>query len=312
MPSNNDPLPRRPLGKTGLDVSALGYGTAPAAFLRSERDAAAKLIADLLDAGVNLLDTALMYPGSEEFLGEYLSGRRDDFVLVSKCGQKHKDLPGEAWSDENITAAVDRSLALLKTDHLDVMLLHSCDLATLEADEALGALVKARDAGKIRHAGYSGDNEAAAFAARLPDVAVIETSVNFADQHNIDAVLPLAEKHGKGVIVKRPIGNAAWRDLDQQQGFYKNYAKTYTERLAAMGFTPADVGLTDADWPELALRFTLAQPAVSTAIIGTTNPANATANLAAAKKGPLDADKVKAIRAAFENADGSSEWMGQT
>ena len=68
---------------------------------------------------------------------------------------------------------------------VDVMLLHSCDLATLQKGEALGALVKARDAGKIRFAGYSGDNEAAAWAAAHPDIAVLETSISIADQRNI-------------------------------------------------------------------------------------------------------------------------------
>ena len=305
-------LPQRPLGSTGLTVGALGFGCAPTAYLKSERDAAAKVINALLDAGVNVLDTALTYPGSEAFLGEYFSGRRDDFVLVSKCGQKHKDLEGEAWTPQVIHGAVDRALRLLKTDHLDVMLLHSCDLDVLEADDALGALVEARDAGKILHAGYSGDNEAAAFAARLPDVAVIETSVSIADQANIETVLPLAARHGKGVIVKRPIANAAWKDLADQKGLYKNYAKSYTERLAAMALDPAALGFTAEEWPELALRFTLAQQGVSTAIIGTTDADHAAANLKAVEKGPMSAEAVGRIRAAFAAAAGPNGWEGLT
>ena len=305
-------LPHRPLGSTGLNVSALGFGAAPSSYLKADRDRVAAVINALLDAGVNVLDTALTYPGSEEFLGEHFAGRRDDVVLVSKCGQKHKDLPGEAWTPENIAAAVDRALRLLKTDRLDVMLLHSCDLATLEADEALGALVEAREAGKILHAGYSGDNEAAAFAARLPDVAVLETSVSIADQANIKNVLPLAEKHGVGVIVKRPIANAAWKELADQKGLYKNYAKSYTERLAAMNLDPAALGFSAADWPEIAMRFTLAQPAVSTAIIGTTDPDHAAANLKVVEKGPLPPEQVERIRAAFAAAPGSDGWEGLT
>src|SRR5205085_8132144 len=114
--------------------------------------------------------------------------RRKDYVLVSKCGSTLPDVPGAEWSAQLVAGTVDRALRQLKTDHLDVMLLHSCDLQTLKKSEALGALAKAREAGKIRFAGYSGDNEAAAYAAGLPDVAVIETSINIADQANIRMV----------------------------------------------------------------------------------------------------------------------------
>jgi aryl-alcohol dehydrogenase-like predicted oxidoreductase len=195
------------------------------------------------------------------------------------------------------------------------MLLHSCDLATLRKGEALGALVRARDAGKVRFAGYSGDNEAAAHAATLPEVAVVQTSISLADQANIDRVLPAARKNNVGVMAKRPIANAAWKDLGEQPGMYKSYAATYTDRLAKMRLDPAALGFNgprEQVWPELALRFTLSQPGVHTAIIGTTNPENAKANLDAAEKGPLPEDVVRKIREAFRAADPTGAWAGQT
>ncbi len=301
-------MQRNLLGKTGLNVSVLGFGGAPASFLRTEAQQQAAVVNGLLDAGVNLIDTATMYAGHEEFIGEHLAHRRGDFVLVSKVGGKHKDVEGAPFSDQNITNAIDRALRLMKTD---VMLLHSCDLATLEADDALASLVRARDAGKIRFAGYSGDGEAAAFACRLPDVAVLECSLSFADQRNIDEVLPLAKAHNVGVIAKRPIANACWKDLPSQPGFYKNYAKTYTDRLAKMGLTPADVGMTDAQWPELALRFTIGIEGVATAIVGTTDPDHVKANLGFAEKGPLPAEAIATIRQKFDAAADES-WTGQT
>ena len=304
MSDPNSALPRRRLGKTGLDVSVLGYGTAPAAFLK-EHDAAVDLINGLLDRGVNLLDTATAYPGSQAFLGEHFSGRRDDFVLVSKVGNAGNP---KSFSAEQVMKDVDNALQQLKTDRVDVMLLHSCPLDVLEADDALGALVEARDAGKIVHCGYSGDNEAAAFACRLPDITVIETSVNIADQANVDAVLPLAQKHDVGVLAKRPIANAAWKDLADQKGMYQKYAKTYTERLAKMDLDPEVLGLS---WAELALRWTLSQPGVTSAIAGTTNPKNADANLELAAKGPLEDDVVAKVREAFK-AVADESWTGQT
>ena len=193
------------------------------------------------------------------------------------------------------------------------MLLHSCSLEVLKEGAAMNALAKARDAGKIRFAGYSGDNEAAAFAADQPEVAVIETSINIADQHNIDLVLPKTIANNIGVLAKRPIANSAWRSA--LPGMYQNYAKVYVDRLAKMNLDPAELGLAgppEAAWPELALRFTLSQSGVHTAIIGTTNPTNAELNLQLAAKPPLPADIVEKIRSAFRHARGAESWTGQT
>jgi aryl-alcohol dehydrogenase-like predicted oxidoreductase len=194
------------------------------------------------------------------------------------------------------------------------MLLHTCDLATLKMGEALGALVKARDAGKIRHAGYSGDNDAAAWAAAHPDVAVLETSVNIVDQINIDGALPVAREHNVGVIAKRPVANAAWKDLGQQPGMYQSYAKEYTERMRKVNLAPRDLGFNappEQAWPEIALRFTLSFPDVHTAIIGTTNLDNARRNVEIAAKGPLPPEVVEKLRQAFRAADPSGAWVGQ-
>jgi len=97
---------------------------------------------------------------------------------------------------------------------------------------------------------------------------------------------------------------------------YQSYAKTYTERLAKMrgDVDPAKLGIQgppERAWPELALRFTLSQAGVHTAIIGTTNPNNAKENLAAAAKGPLPPDTVQKIRQAFRKADPEGRWEGQ-
>jgi aryl-alcohol dehydrogenase-like predicted oxidoreductase len=315
-------MEQRRFGRTNLNVSILGYGAAPAAFLASEQQRTAAIIGSLLDAGMNLIDTAAMYPGSEKFIGDHLAHRRKDYVLVSKCGTKVDEIDARPWSRELVAKSVDRALRLMKTDVLDVMLLHSCDLATLQKGEALDELVKARDAGKIRFAGYSGDNDAAAYAAAHPDVAVLETSVSVADQANVEKVFPLVERHDVGVIAKRPIANAAWKDLSAQPGMYKNYAKDYTERLKKMALDPramlgrsndnAAAAAGEALWPELALRFTLSFPQVSTAIIGTTNPENARANIAHAAKGPLPGETVEALRAAFRRADPEGKWPGLT
>jgi aryl-alcohol dehydrogenase-like predicted oxidoreductase len=137
------------------------------------------------------------------------------------------------------------------------------------------------------------------------------------DQANLKGVLVEARRRGLGVIAKRPLANSAWKPLAEQPGMYASYAKTYTERFQAMGLTLADLGLTGNPavvWPQLALRFTLSQPGVQTAIVGTCRLAHAQANLEAADLGPLPEPQLAALRAAFAKAETASgeAWVGQT
>lgn len=297
-------------GRSGLSVSRLGFGAAPIGFLQTEQERVSRILNTLLDNGVNLIDTAAMYEGSEPLIGQAVGHRRSEYVLVSKCGTKVPHAEGRIWTAELIRNTVDAALKRLRTDHLDVMLLHSCGLEVLEKGEAIGALVEARQAGKIRFAGYSGDNQAAAYAAAHPELAVLETSISIADQANIDAVLPAAQRSNVGVIAKRPIANSCWRPLDQFQKFYPEYVKPYRDRFMAMGLTPQGLGFGgEKDWAEIALRFTLSIAGVHTGIIGTTNPENARANLEAANRGPLPSDVVKRIRDVFASTSGG-QWPG--
>ncbi len=302
---------KRTFGKTGLEVSPLGFGGAPVGFLETDRERVGNILNVLLDAGMNVIDTAASYAASEEVIGATVGHRRQEYVLISKCGAYGATEDAPAWSAALIARTVDQSLRRLQTDVIDVMLLHTCGLPTLQAGEALGALVAAREAGKIRFAGYSGDNEVAAFAATLADIDVIETSVNICDQANIPLVLPAAQNRDLGVVAKRPIANAAWKNIKEQPGSYQEYAREYTERLQKMEITPHDLGYDGSPeevWPDLALRFTLSQPGVHTAIIGTTDPDHARRNIAAADKGPLPVEVVQKIRSAFINADKESDW----
>jgi aryl-alcohol dehydrogenase-like predicted oxidoreductase len=198
-----------------------------------------------------------------------------------------------------------------------VVLLHSCGLDVLRQGEALAALVRAQEAGKIRFVGYSGDNEVAVYAAGLPEIAVIETSLNITDQANLAGVLVEARQRNLGIIAKRPIANSAWKPLSDQQGMYASYAKTYTERFQAMELSLADLGLSGDPalvWPQVALRFTLSQPGVHTAIVGTCRLAHAEANLGAAALGPLPETTAAVLRAAFTKAESASgeAWLAQT
>jgi aryl-alcohol dehydrogenase-like predicted oxidoreductase len=289
-------------GHTGLKVSRLAFGAGPIGYLDSSQEQVGQVLNLLLDRGVNVIDTAAAYLGSEELIRKAVGHRRDDYILVSKCGRR-------------VTETVDRSLRRLGTDRLDVMLLHSCKLEVLRQGEALGALLRAKEAGKIRFAGYSGDNEAATFAVGLPGVDVLMCSASICDQVNLEGALPAAVRAGTAVIAKRSVANGAWKPAEDQMGVYRDYAKPYAERFREMALEPLELGFkSPGDWMEIALRFTLAQPGVQVLSVGTTRAANAEANLRLLEAGPLPADAVARIRAAFSEARERSggPWPGLT
>src|SRR5690606_1362314 len=103
-------IARRKFGKTGLDVSVIGFGAAPIGLLETEQQQVARILNQLLDEGINLIDTAAMYRGSEEAIGNAVGHRREEYILVSKCGQEFDDLEGEAWSPKLISLTVERAL----------------------------------------------------------------------------------------------------------------------------------------------------------------------------------------------------------
>jgi len=302
-------------GRTGLKVSRIAFGAGPIGYLESSEADAGAILNLLLDRGVNVIDTAASYLGSEELIRKAVGARREDYILLSKCGRRVDGMKGEDWSAEVVTQTVDRSLRRLGTDHLDVMLLHTCDLETLKKGEALGALLKARDAGKIRFAGYSGDNAAAAYAVGLPGVDVLMCSASICDQVNLDEGIAAAAREGTAVIVKRTVANGAWKPQDDQKGIYRDYVKPYMDRFAAMALDPRELGFSGPEaWMEIALRFTLSLEGAHVLSIGTTKAANATANLDLLEKGPLAPSAVARIRAAFREAQAKAgvPWPGLT
>jgi len=320
MPHATLATERRTFGRTDLDVSPLGFGGAPIGVLDSGHKQTTAVLNLLLDQGANLIDTAACYYGSEEGIGNAVAGRRDEFVLVSKCGHTvEKDDPRTNFSSEVIRESIDRSLTRLQTDRLDVILIHSCSLDVLKEGSAIDAVVEARDAGKVRHVGYSGDNEAAAWACVHPEIAVLQTSISICDQANIESALPLAIRNNVGVMAKRPIANAAWKTQSQQYERYYNYAKPYHERFEAMGLTHEMLGEFDFDlsrregdlWAEVALRFTLSIEGVHVAIVGTTQREHVLSNLEYASRGRLAEELVEAIRKKFRTANDGS-WKGLT
>ena len=197
-------------------------------------------------------------------------------LLVTKVGY---DVEGaQDWTADAVTGGIERALGLLRTDVLDVVLLHSCGREVLQRGEVIEALHAARDAGKVRVAGYSGENEDLDWAVRSGHFGAVETSVNLLDRWSLTHVLADAAAAGLGVIAKRPIANAPWRFARRPVG---EYAEAYWERLQALGTAPAD-----GDWLQAFVRFSAHAPGVSTAIVGTASAGHLGAAVDAVARGP--------------------------
>jgi aryl-alcohol dehydrogenase-like predicted oxidoreductase len=278
-------------------VSRLGVGLAEIGHLAlTEAATAGRLLNAALDGGINFLDTAACYGNSEELIGKTLAERRDEHILASKAGHVTGGYQGTAWTAETIRDSIGRSLARLKTDHVDLVQLHSCDVEILERGEVIQALLDAKQAGVTRFVGYSGDGEAARWAIESDHFDTLQISFNLVDQEPRKELLPMAQERGMGVIVKRPIANAVW-GANGGSG-----RQAYRERAAHM----ADLGPLEGapqDPIALALGFTLAHAEVDTAIVGTRNPEHMKSNLAIVENPlPLPDQVVEELHRRFDQA----------
>ena len=300
-------MEKRRLGKTGMEVSVIGFGGSEIGYEDASAETAASLLNRALDLGINVIDTAECYYSSEELIGNTIANRRDEFFLFTKCGHPRGVESAPNWSRDSILESIQRSLRRLQTDRLDIVHLHSCSEHELRKGEAIAALQEARDRGYTRYIGYSGDSNAARYAAECGAFDTLQTSVNIADQEAIELTLPIARPQNLGVIAKRPIANAAWK------GGHKpidSYHHEYWERLGKLNYDfirEFDVQQAVA----IALRFTLTVPGVHTAIVGTGKPERLRQNISFLEEGPLDQEQFDAIRERWDDF-APRTWIGQT
>jgi aryl-alcohol dehydrogenase-like predicted oxidoreductase/GrpB-like predicted nucleotidyltransferase (UPF0157 family) len=286
------------LGKTGLKVSRLGGGLAEIG-ASADASTVGRLLNAALDGGINFLDTAACYGDSEEWIGRTISHRRREYILATKAGHITGGYEGEAWTARTILDSVERSLKRMKTDHLDLVQLHSCGVDILERGEVIQALLEARRSGKTRYIGYSGDHEAALWAIESGQFDTLQTTFNLVDQGARMAVFPRARAKGMGIIAKRPIANAAWgapASSDSVREWYRQRAGAILD----MGPLPA----APHDPIFLALGFVLAHEEVDTAIVGTRNPDHMRANVEAVESSlPLPAEVIQELQRRFDQLD---------
>ena len=295
-------MEKRVLGKTGMNVTVLGYGGAEIGYRGVPEETVERLINGALDAGLNVIDTAECYVDSEEKIGKAASRRRNEYFLFTKCGH---DKDGDNWNPRKMGEQIDRSLQRLQTDRVDLLQLHSCTEEHLRQGDVIEVIQRARNAGKTRFIGYSGDGPAALYAVQSGIFDTLQISVSIADQEALDLVLPAAQAKGIGVIAKRPIANAIWKESSKPAEYYQ----PYWERLRQLDydFLRTNSGQDVAT----ALRFTLSGQGVHTAIVGTTKPERWKQNAELLRSGPLDSQRFNAIRSRWKSV-ASPDWVGQT
>jgi aryl-alcohol dehydrogenase-like predicted oxidoreductase len=285
-------LARRTLGRTGLEVTTLGFGAMELRGVpmgpKISDDEAERLLNAVLDEGINFIDTSIDYGRSEELIGRAIAHRRDEYVLASKCGC----VPGQpGGSDhvhtaENIRHGVEHSLRTMKTDHLDLVQFHrSLAPDEFDADGGLAEALALRDEGKVRFIGVSGTlpNLDTQIDMGVFDAFQIPYS---ALQRQHEDVMTKAAEAGMGVIVRGGVARGVPEDWENRR-----YYMVSPEAMRGYWEEARLDELADGASPTaFLLRFTLSHPALDTTIVGTRNLEHLRANLATAALGPLPDD----------------------
>ena len=281
-------LPRRTLGRTGLNVTTLGYGAmelrgAPSG--PAVVDAAAeKVLNAVLDAGINFIDTSIDYGQSEDLIGRFIAHRRREYFLASKCGC----VPGAPMGAEhvhtadNIKAGVEQSLRRMKTDYLDLVQFHrSLTRQEFEEHGALDAALALKKAGKVRFLGVSGTlpNLVEQIEMGVFDAFQIPYS---ALQREHEEIISRAGAAEAGIIIRGGVARGA--PSDWRRTYYMLPGSSLRERWEKANLDDLLDGLSPL---EFTLRFTLSNRDLDTTIVGTRDVGHLSDNIAAALKGPL-------------------------
>ena len=268
----------RTLGRTGIQVSPYALGTLMFATTMGNDPAdSARIIHKVLDAGINVVDTADAYGDSEEVVGKALEGRRDDVVLATKFGRPIGQDPNHRGASRRwIVAAVEGSLRRLRTDHIDLYQLHRPDPDT-DIEETLAALTDLIRSGKVRAIGASQTPAAdiveaqwvaerrgfARFHTEQPAYSILSRGVE-------REILPTVQRHGMGSLVWGPLAQGLLTGRNpgdlRRAGLARHLSDArrlgVVEQLQPLA---ADAGLP---MTHLAMAFTIAHPGVTCALLG--------------------------------------------
>ncbi|MEE3373166.1 MAG: aldo/keto reductase [Planctomycetota bacterium] len=295
-------IPHRPLGRTGLQVSELGFGAVEIGQeygIRVKNQAnlpppevAVEIVRRALEMGVNVIDTARGYGDSERIIGAAIAGQRDDVVLMTKVSCTERQ-PHGAELRAAVNQSVETSLEMLRCSWVDVLSVHSASADVLARGEVVEAFERLRVAGKARFLGATVYTEEEALAAlRDPRIDVLQIAYSLLDPSMADRVIPLAAERGVGIVARSvlhrgvltPKGAAGSTDEQRLHTHALKYRYLFDEETRTL--------------PQVAVRFALSEPRLCCALLGMDTIAQVETNLANPPRAPYSDDQiVRAISA---------------
>ena len=304
-------LPKATLGRTGLEVTRLGYGAMELRgtdhFPRLSAREASTILNAVLDSGINYIDTSPDYGYSEELIGRHISHRRDEFFLASKCGCPveapdiaHGTGKPHSFTRANIRAGVEQSLERMKTDHLDVVQFHiSPSRRVLEDNDSLAELRALQQEGKVRFIGMSGTIPELADHIEMGVFDVFQIPYSVVEREHEDLIHKAAES-GAGIVIRGGVARGVIvKDASIIEDYPEFLRPAFRARQRMWQETRIDDLLEGMTPMEFMLRFTISNPDMATTIVGTANPSHLRDNVKAAARGPLPEDLYRTALARF-------------
>jgi aryl-alcohol dehydrogenase-like predicted oxidoreductase len=284
-------LPKRTLGRTGLEVTQLGFG---AMEVRSSRvwnsrpcndEQARTILHAVLDAGINFIDTSNDYGKSEIYIGRHLADRRDEFYVATKCGchmtyaGDHDETP-HVWTRDNLLRNIADSLMKMEMDYVDILQLHNPSVEECEKAGLVDVLKELRDMGAVKFIGCSSTSP---HLATYIDWGCFDTfQIPYsALQRQHENLITKAGESGAGVIIR---GGVAQGEPGVAQGRQSDRWSLFQDAKLDELLEPGEARTS------FILRFTLAHPHCHTTIVGTLLPEHLDENVATAIRGPLPPD----------------------
>lgn len=308
----------RQLGRTGYNVSEIGYGAwgiGKQMWVGADDKESLRALHQAVDRGLNFIDTALAYGDgySENLVGRFVKERKERIYVATKVPPKNNIWPARGTLDEvfppdYVTKCAETSLRNLKFEPIDLLQLHVWDPGWLKDDSWYAALRKLKDQGKVTFFGISiNDHEpgSALELVRSGKIDSVQVIYNIFDQSPEDELFPLCQEKNVGVIARVPFDEGAltghitpetkfpkkdWRNY-YFKGDRKQQVSERVEKLKALLDGEART------LPELALKFCLSHPAVSTVIPGMRTAAHVESNVSVSEAPRLSPAMVQELRA---------------
>jgi aryl-alcohol dehydrogenase-like predicted oxidoreductase len=310
---------QRPLGRTGLQVSEIGYGAwgiGQSMWLGAEDDESVRALNRAADLGVTMVDTALAYGDghSEELVGALVRERDEPLVVATKIPPKNKVWPApdgidpdDAFPADYVVECTERSLRNLGLDTVDLQQFHVWSDEWVGRGSWLDGIEQLKADGKIRAFGVSINDHQPANALRLIEsgaVDAVQVIYNVFDQSPEDELLPACAEHGVGVLARVPFDEGALTgnigaDTEFPEGDFRNHYFRDGRKQEVADHVQAildDLGIEREQLPEMALRYILSHPAVSTVIPGMRSVRNVERNAALGDGKGLPDEQVAALK----------------